>query len=71
MKFIAFLETLNWPSSIDDLGLGGATFLEMLILYETWAGEELGIELTVPQNNRNRRPNFGVVADFWVACSVP
>ena len=54
-EFCAFLGTLHWPSSFDDLGLGGATFLEMLILFENWTGERLGIELVVPKNNRNGR----------------
>ena len=27
VKFSAFLEVLHWPSSVDDLGRGGATFL--------------------------------------------
>ena len=27
VRFDAFLETLRWPSSVDDVGLGGASFL--------------------------------------------
>ena len=46
---------MHWPSSVDDLGLGGATFL-MLIPYEIWTGERLGIELAVPKNSRTGRP---------------
>ena len=46
---------MHWPSSVDDLGLGGVTFL-MLIPYEIWTGEWLGIELAVPENRRTGRP---------------
>ena len=54
VKLSAFLGTLHWPCSVDDLGLGGPTFLETLFLYENWTGEMRGIELAHPKN-RNRR----------------
>ena len=31
-----------------DLGVGGVSFVEILILYELWAGERLVVEKAVP-----------------------
>ena len=33
------MSSLHWPSTVDDLGVGGVSFIELLILYELWAGE--------------------------------
>ena len=74
IKFSAFLETLHWPCTVDYLGLGGASSLEMLILYETLAGERLSIKLADPRNRMTRRPisvsgvPFGLVIDTWRSC---
>ena len=45
VKISAFLGTLHWPVAADDLGVGGVSFVEMLILYELWAGERLSLVL--------------------------
>ena len=39
VKLCSFLSSLHWPSTVDDLGVGGVSFIELLILYERWAGE--------------------------------
>ena len=51
-----WLSFVQWPSSVDDLGLGGASFLKNFIFYENCTGERLDIELAVPENRRKRRP---------------
>ena len=43
-----FLGSLHWPCGVGDLGIGGVSYLERLILYEMWAGERLVIESAVP-----------------------
>ena len=48
VKVSAFLGTLHWPAGAVDLGVGGVSFVEMLILYELWAGERLHLEKAVP-----------------------
>ena len=40
-KFVSFLGTLHWPTGSDDVGHFGASFLELLILFEQWAGHRL------------------------------
>ena len=40
-KFTAFLGTLHWPMGSDDMGHLGVSFLELLILFEQWAGHRL------------------------------
>ena len=41
VKWVAFLGTLHWPAGSADLGVGGISYVELLILYELWAGERL------------------------------
>ena len=41
VKFTSFLNTLHWPSSSVDFGHFGVSFLELLILFEQWAGHRL------------------------------
>ena len=71
---VKFSACLHWLSSVDNLGLGGASFLEMLILYETLAGERLSVEIAVAQNRRKRRPisvsvvPFGPGTEVWRSC---
>ena len=40
-KFNAFLGTLHWPMGSEDMGHFGVSFLELLILFEQWAGHRL------------------------------
>ena len=39
VKWVAFLGTLHWLAAGADLGEGGVSCVEMLILYELWARE--------------------------------
>ena len=55
-KIVHFLSSLHWPRGVDDLGVGGGSYLELLILYERWAGERLVIEGAVPFARRVGRP---------------
>ena len=56
VKFVHFLATLHWPSDMGDLGIGGVSYLELLILYELWAGERLVPEVAVSVSKRKERP---------------
>ena len=40
-RFTSFLGTLHWPIGSDDIGHFGVSFLELLILFEQWAGHRL------------------------------
>ena len=50
------LGSLHWPCGAGDLGVGGVSNLELLVLYEQWAGERLVIEGAVPFARRVGRP---------------
>ena len=39
-----------------DFGVGGVSYVEMLILYELWAGERLALEKAHPRYLRPGRP---------------
>ena len=56
VKIACFLGTLHWPCGVDDLGIGGVSYLELLILYELWAGERLVPEVAIPARGRRKRP---------------
>ena len=56
MKFVHFLGSLHWPRGAGDLGVGGISYLELLILCEKWAGERLVVEGAVPFARRVGRP---------------
>ena len=56
VKVVRFLGTMHWPCGIGDLGIGGVSYLELLILYELWAGERLVPEVAVPIGRRGGRP---------------
>ena len=49
VKWVAFLGTLHWPEVECNLGVGGVSYAELLILYELWAGERLKLEKAVPR----------------------
>ena len=74
VKMSAFLGTLHWPAGAVDLGVGCVSFVEMLILYELWAGERLCLEGAVPKYRRVGRPisvwavPFGPDIDIWRSC---
>ena len=37
VKWVSFLGSLHWPVGDLDLGVGGVSHVELLILYELWA----------------------------------
>ena len=41
IRFTSFLSALHWPSGAWDFGHFGVSFLELLILFEQWAGHRL------------------------------
>ena len=65
MKFAAFLSSLSWPGEVVDLGAGGISYVELLILYERWAGERLLIEESVPKLSA---APLCPDADIWKLC---
>ena len=74
VKISHFLATLRWPEGAHDLGLGGVSYLELLILYERWAGERLVLEKVLPYSRRAGRPIsvsavlVGPGIDIWRSC---
>ena len=64
LKFVHFLGSLHWPHGAGDLGVGGVSYLELLILYEKWAGERLVIEGAVPFEACGAS-NFSVGCSGW------
>ena len=74
VKSVAFLGTLHWPQGTVDFWVGGVSFVEVLILYELWAGERLDLEKAVPRYRRTGRPisvsvvPFGPGTDIWRSC---
>ena len=74
VKLCSLLSSLHWPSAVDDLGVGGVSFIELLIRYERWAGERLVLEMSVPKLRRLHRPisvsavPVGPSIDIWRSC---
>ena len=74
VKLCSFLSSLHWPSTVSDLGVGGVSFIELLILCERWAGERLVLEMSVPKLRRLYRPisvsavSAGPSIDIWRSC---
>ena len=74
VKWISFLNSLHWPVGGLDLGVGGVSYVELLILYELWAGERLSLEKACPRYLRPGRPisvsavPFGPGIDIWRFC---
>ena len=74
VKWVVFLRTLHWPAGNADLGVGGVSHVELLILYELWAGERLSLEKAFPRYLRPGRQMsvsavpFGPDIDIWCSC---
>ena len=74
VKVSAFLGTLHWPAGAVEFGVGCVSFVELLILYEQWAGERLCLEGAIPKYRRVGRPisvsavPFGPDIDIWRSC---
>ena len=75
-KLVTFLGSLHWPSAGADLGPGGISYVELLILYELWAGERIQFEKAVPRHRRVDRPisvsavPFGPGIDIRRSCKL-
>ena len=55
VRFTYFLGDLHWPSGSVDFGHDGISFLELLILFEHWAGHRLlGEKVTRPHVRAGR-----------------
>ena len=74
VKWVTFWESLHWPAGGLDLGVGGISYVELLVLYELLAGERLSLEKATPRYLRPRRPisvsavPFGPGIDIWRSC---
>ena len=74
VKWVSFLGSSHWPAHDGDLGVGGISHVELLILYELWAGERLVLEKAHPRYLRPRRPisvsavPIGPGIDIWRTC---
>ena len=74
VKWVAVLGSLHWPVGGADLGVGGVSYVELLILYEVWTGERLTLEKAHPRYLRPWRPisvsavPFGPGIDIWCSC---
>ena len=70
VKWVAFLYTLHWPQGVVDLGVGGVSFVELLL----WVGGRLSLEKAHPRYLRQGRPisvsavPFGPGIDIWRSC---
>ena len=69
-----FSELSPLASSVSDFGVGGVSFVDLLIVYERWAGERLVLEMSVPELRRIDRPisvsavPAGPSIDIWRSC---
>ena len=76
VKLVTFSGSLHWPSAGGDLGPGGISYVERLILYELWAGERFQFEKAVPRFKRVDRPisvsadPFGTGIDIRRSCTL-
>ena len=58
VSFTSFLGTLHWPSGSHDFRHFGVSFLELLILFEQWAGHRLLSEKVTRPHVRAHRPSL-------------
>ena len=56
---LLFLGSLHWPVGGADLAVGGVSYVELLILYELWAGEG------TPSVSQAWASNFNVGCSVW------
>ena len=74
VKWVSFSGSLHWSAGGLDLGVGGISYVELLILYELWAGERLSLEKAHSRHLRPGRPIsvsavlFGPGIDIWRSC---
>ena len=71
---MGLFRSFHWPAGGLDLGVGGISYKELLILYELWAGKRLVLEKAHPRYLRPGRPisvsavPFGPGSDIWRSC---
>ena len=65
VQWVFFLSSLHWPIGDLDLGVGGISYVELLILYELWAGERLSLEKASPRYLRPGCPISVSGCSFW------
>ena len=65
IKWVSFLGSLHWPVGRMDLGVGGISYVELLILYELWAGERVVLEKAPPKVSSAWASNFSVGCSSW------
>ena len=75
VKWVSILNSgLHWPIGDLDLEVGGVSYVELLIMYELWAGERLSLEKAHPRYLRPGCPisvsavPFGPGIDIWRSC---
>ena len=74
VKWVSFIGSLHWLVESVDLGVGGFSYVELLIIYELWAGERFVLEKAHPGYLRPGRPisvsavPFGPGIDIWRSC---
>ena len=61
--------SLHWPAGGLNLGVGGVSYVELLILYELWAGERPSLEKAHPRYLGPGRPIS--VVGFVGLCLAP
>ena len=72
--WVSFLASLHWPAGGSDLGVGGVSYVDLLIMYEIWDGERLSLEKAHTRYLRPGRPisvsavPFGPGIDIWRSC---
>ena len=54
--FSSFLASLHWPQDASDMGKLGISYLELLLMFEVFAGHRLLAEKTVRPQRRPGRP---------------
>ena len=67
VKWVASPGTLHWPQGRVGFGVGSVSFVEVLTLYELWAGERLDLENAVPRYRRAGR-SISVSVVPWRSC---
>ena len=69
VKITAFCEFCSLVSEDKDLGVGGVSYLELLILCELWAGERLICEKSIPWRRRSgTAATASPGVEIWKSC---
>ena len=71
LVFSSFLASLHWPQSAPDLGKFGISYLELLLMFEVFAGHRLLTEKTVRSQHRPCRPLVFFGISSWYRARDP